>query len=130
MTKIAVDRSTKYVKAVRVVLKELGHATNAEIAAQVREEFPNVSPTTIHRVTSRLFAHGEIGLAPSKDNNSMRFDYNSAPHDHFVCISCEMIRDAAIGKEARENLERSIGLDCSISGSITISGVCKKCKAS
>ncbi len=122
------DRTTKYVSAVRVVMDTLGHATNVQIRDMLRQEFPDVSDTTIHRVTARMIERGELQYAPGGVSNVMRFDANVLPHDHFMCEGCGMLRDAEFGDAIRGPIEQTIGDGCSISGSLTVSGICKRCR--
>ena len=63
MTQI-VRRSTKHTNDVMAILKSKHHATNAEIAQELRNIHPEVSDTTVHRITQRLCGDGIIGLAP------------------------------------------------------------------
>ena len=51
MTQI-VRRSTKYTNDVMAILKSKHHATNAEIAQELRNIHPEVSNTTVHRINS------------------------------------------------------------------------------
>lgn len=104
-----------------------GHATNAEIHAHMRERFPTVSMTTIHRATARLAERGELGIAPPDKQGAMRYDAKTSPHDHFMCESCGMLRDAELSSAIKPIIEREIGDHCSISGNLTVSGTCKKC---
>ena len=128
MTTNTSDRTTKYVTAVRDILHASGHATHTEILAHLRDVYPDVSATTVHRVTARLLERGEIRLAPPSADNAMRFDANSAPHDHFLCTSCTMLRDTLFGQEIRTAIEQTISDGCSISGNLVVSGMCKKCR--
>lgn len=121
------DRTTKYVTAVRALMSHLGHATNNELLGGLRSEYPDLSATTIHRITTRMVERGELQMAPSGQDNSMRFDANLSPHDHFLCERCGLLRDANLGAILRPEIERAIGNDCSISGSLTVSGICKQC---
>lgn len=121
------DRTTKYTTAVRDHMDRVGHATNVELLNELRSEFPDLSATTVHRITSRMVERGELRLAPSGQGNVMRFDANLEPHDHFICEHCDLIRDAHLGNIIRPQIEQAIGSDCSISGSLTVSGVCMHC---
>ena len=120
------QRETKYCRAIKHALSIKGHATNAELLALLRESFPDVSATTVHRATSRLASRGEINLAPAGRDGAMRYDANTSPHDHFLCSFCFILRDTNVKHEIIPILEASIG-DCSISGQLTISGICKQC---
>lgn len=119
-------RQTKYCQAIERELKLRGHATNIELVAALRQDFPDLSVTTVHRATARLAVRGTIAVAPSARDGSMTYDANTTPHDHFQCLSCGLLRDTDVKDKVIPILEASIG-DCSISGQLTISGVCKQC---
>lgn len=120
------SRQTKYCNAIKGALVAMGHATNSELLTELRIIFPELSATTVHRATARLSARGEIGMAPTDKNGSMRYDVNIKPHDHFLCTNCGILRDTDVKKQIIPILESSIG-DCQISGRLTISGICKEC---
>ena len=85
MTQIVSRRITKYTDSILSILCHLQHATNAEIASQLRESYSNVSDTTVHRITQRLRDDGVIGLAPASRQGCLRYDFSPEPHDHFIC---------------------------------------------
>lgn len=124
---ITQDRTTKYVVAVRDLMSRLGHATNTELLNDLQGTYPDLSATTVHRITTRMVERGELQMAPSSHEHSMRFDANLLPHDHFSCERCGLLRDANLGGILRPEIEKTIGDDCSISGSLTVSGICKQC---
>lgn len=128
-TSITAQRQTKYCKAIETELSRLGHATNAELLVDLRELYPDLSATTVHRATTRLALRGTIAIAPVSKDGSMRYDANTKPHDHFQCLSCGLLRDTDVKDSVIPILEASIG-DCSISGQLTISGLCKNCMRS
>lgn len=128
MTQTAIQqRETKYCRAIRHTLSIQGHATNGELLALLRQSFPDVSATTVHRATARLASRNEISVAPAAQDGSMRYDTNTTAHDHFLCSSCFMLLDTDVKDKVIPILEASIG-DCSISGQLTISGICKQCR--
>jgi ABC-type glutathione transport system ATPase component len=96
MTQI-VRRSTKYTNDVMAILKSKHHATNAEIAQELRNVHPEVSDTTVHRITQRLCGDGMIGLAPPTKKGCLRYDIRKDDHDHFVCSDCDGLMDIKIG---------------------------------
>lgn len=122
----ATTRQTKYCQAIAVAMQNRGHATNAELIAELRHTFPDVSATTVHRATARLAERGELALAPSTHDGAMRYDANTAPHDHFSCSECGLLVDADIAREVSNLLATSIK-DCRMSGRVVVSGVCKQC---
>lgn len=122
----ATTRQTKYCQAIAAVMQNRGHATNAELLSELRREFPDLSATTVHRATARLADRGELVLAPPTNNGAMRYDANTAPHDHFSCTECGLLVDADIAHEVSDLLAASIK-DCRMSGRVVVSGVCKQC---
>jgi len=119
-------RRTKYSQAVHDIIVSLGHATNAEIAAKLRDDFDDVSDTTVHRVTKRLLADNIIGTAPSASDGSHRFDANISSHDHFECGHCDNLRDITIGNDIRGILSAELD-GCMLSGRLLITGDCRTC---
>ncbi|MCA9325809.1 transcriptional repressor [Candidatus Saccharibacteria bacterium] len=121
------ERTTKYIAAVREHLQRMGHATNADLLEALRGTYPSLSATTVHRITARLLRRKEVQLAPSGEANVLRFDANTEPHDHFMCLNCGLLRDADLDKKVRPLIEESIGDGCAISGRLVVSGLCKLC---
>lgn len=121
-----VQRQTRYCQLIRIQLEKSGHATNAELLLMLRNLFPKLSATTVHRVTSRLALREIISVAPADSRNSIRYDFNTVPHDHFQCLSCGLLKDADIRDKIIPILEDSI-TGCNISGRLIINGTCKKC---
>lgn len=120
------ERKSKYTELIRASLLRRGHATNTQIADDVRVAYPLVSDTTIHRVTQRLVTRGQCGLAPIAHCGSRRFDATPTAHDHFECSRCGDLRDITISASFRGELRQEVG-DCSANGPLTIQGVCRKC---
>jgi Fur family peroxide stress response transcriptional regulator len=123
-------RETKYCQMVRDVLGRSGHATNSEIVETLRADGVMVSDTTIHRVTKRLTERGAIALAPSNRDGAMRYDSRTEPHHHFVCESCETLCDILPDEQTEQaiSLFRQRVSGCDMSGTVTITGMCKKCQ--
>ena len=119
-------RRTKYSQAVHDIIVELGHATNAVIATKLRNEFDDVSDTTVHRVTKRLVEDGVVGFAPAANDGSHRFDENTELHDHFECAHCDRLRDISIGNDIRKILSAELD-GCMLSGRLLITGDCRSC---
>ena len=119
-------RSTKYCRAVENIVKAHGHATNQQIHAALRQLYPNVSLTTVHRITTRLYLRGLIAQAPSTTDGSLRYDANTSEHDHFVCSYCGGVRDIDIAGKATSLVESALG-GCKLSGRLVVNGTCEQC---
>lgn len=126
---ITTPRQTKYATAVLEVLYSLKHATNLVLLQRVQRVYPEVSATTIHRVTARLKERGVIGCAPKPTNGSERYDSNPKPHHHFMCVSCGRLCDLESTDEAKVviNQLKNLNEECALAGSLTLGGVCRRC---
>lgn len=123
---VVARRETKYTVAVRAAIQKLGHATNAELAEELRNKYPYVSDTTVHRVTHRLCEDGELRHAPNAADGSLRYDSNTSDHDHFLCTHCGKLRDMIVPQACRTLIQHQLG-GCRVKGMLTISGVCHHC---
>lgn len=123
------SRQTKYVQAVLDSLQDLHHATNLELWRIVRNTYPEVSTTTIHRVSKRLKERGTIGCAPKLADGSERYDVNPRPHHHFMCIKCDRTCDVPDTLEIQKITDRlkNISRECALAGPLTMQGICQKC---
>lgn len=127
MTQIVSRRITKYTDNILSILCQLQHATNAEIAGRMRESYPDISDTTVHRITQRLQGDGVIGLAPSSRQGCLRYDFSPESHDHFICSECDSLQDIKVPDSVRCQIERQLD-GCCFDGPLVITGVCQQCK--
>src|SRR4029077_69601 len=67
------------------------HPSAAAVHRDVRRRLPRVSLATVYRNLRMLAAEGLLSerAAPT----GLRFDGNTAPHDHFTCVACGRIYD-------------------------------------
>ena len=123
------ERQTKYATVVYGALTILKHATNTQILELVRQTYPEVSATTVHRVTRRLKLRNKISCAPKTNDGSERYDVNPAPHHHFVCANCNGVCDIADTERSRQIIGelKDLSTECAIVGTLVLKGICKKC---
>ncbi|MFO0781373.1 MAG: transcriptional repressor [Candidatus Saccharimonadales bacterium] len=124
----ATYRETKYCNSIRDIIKRLGHVTNVELLHHLQRDFPELSATTVHRVTARLASRDEIGLAPNTHRGAVRYDAQVKPHDHFSCNACDRLCDTDIKDKIQPIIEGAIA-DCAIPGNIVITGLCNLCNS-
>lgn len=124
-----ITRQTKYTTAVYEALMSLKHATNAQILEMVQQSYPEVSATTIHRVTARFKTLGIISCAPKPADGSERYDFTAEPHHHFMCTSCSNLCDVSETEEARQVIAqlKNLSDECALAGTLTMGGICKQC---
>ncbi|HKB24272.1 MAG TPA: transcriptional repressor [Methylomirabilota bacterium] len=87
------------------------HPTAAFVYRRVRKRLPRVSLATVYRNLRVLAAEGF--LAERADAAGLRFDGNTAPHDHFTCLACGRIYDvpARRGRAARARMAAHTGFE-------------------
>jgi Fe2+ or Zn2+ uptake regulation protein len=74
------------------------HPTAAFVYARVRRRLPRVSLATVYRNLRRLAVEGFLQERP--ESAGLRFDGNTAAHDHFTCVECGRIYDVPRGGRA------------------------------
>ena len=82
-------------RARRVILEIVrasdAHPSAAAVHRDVRRRLPRVSLATVYRNLRMLAAEGL--LSERTATTGLRFDGNTAPHDHFTCVACRRIYD-------------------------------------
>lgn len=118
-------RMTPQTIAVLQVAQQLGHANNLQILVKVRQNFPTLTPTTVHRITSRLIENGLLAAGP-QINGARLIDANTTVHDHFLCSDCDGIKDFNINSSVREAIKTELQIK-KLPRSLTIYGDCDAC---
>ena len=103
------------------------HPTAETVYLGIREEFPNISLGTVYRNLSLLSELGIIqklstGIGPD------RFDWNAAPHYHFICRKCGSVLDLSVSGLEHINVLAAQGFYGEIEGHIAyFYGKCPDC---
>ena len=118
--------STIQTRAVQAALERLRHATNLELHEALADELPELSLTSLHRITARLLERGVIGELPSSGRHTV-LDARPEPHDHFVCVSCGGIVDIELPAETLSAIQHQLGAHLAETGLI-VRGRCAACR--
>jgi Fe2+ or Zn2+ uptake regulation protein len=118
-------RMTFQTKQVLQAAQQLGHATNSDILVLTRKTLPDISATTVHRITNRLVENGLLKFGPDI-GGSMIIDSNTDTHDHFVCKQCQGILDIKVDTGARTHIQKQVP-NLYKGASLTITGDCNTC---
>ena len=119
------NRLTPQTKEVIRIVKLLNHATNQQILEKSQKSLPDLTATTVHRITNRLLLLGLLRKGPEL-NGSITLDTNLKEHDHFICETCCIVKDVYVPRELKKQIKKDSGLPI-MPGSLTIYGQCEKC---
>ncbi len=92
-----------------VVINSADHPTVRDIFERVRAFFPYVTIATVYSTLSTLETAGIVRELPF--SRQSRYDANLDPHANLVCIGCDTVIDADVGRETVTELERIISTD-------------------
>lgn len=119
-------RKTMQTQTVLEILTKLGHATNARLLEVVQADFPDISATTVHRITKRLVQERLIGVTRSPLDGSAMLDINPLPHYHFACQPCGKVEDIQLTNELIDSLQKAVGAQIE-HDALVISGIKSMC---
>ena len=98
-------------RARRVILETVratdAHPSAAAVHRDVRRRLPRVSLATVYRNLRMLAATGLLRERAAA--TGMRFDGNTAPHDHFTCVACGRIYDVPARRARPARARLTIG---------------------
>ena len=106
MKTLKYSRQRESIKACLMSRKD--HPTADALYTSIREQFPNISLGTVYRNLNLLVELGEIRKLSCGDGTD-HFDYDTSPHDHYVCRQCGRVMD--IPMEATKELETAADHD-------------------
>lgn len=118
-------RKTPQTTLIKEILAKKGHATNQDLAAAARKTFPEITNTTVHRITTRLVGAGMAAYAPSLDHVKV-IDTNTKDHDHFLCQGCGRLVDIHLSDVTFKQLQSQLPSQLS-RHNILVAGMCERC---
>ena len=102
------------------------HPSASEIYKAVSERYPMMSFATVYNTLEMLRQTGQI-IELAIDPQKKRFDPNTRPHHHLICLHCKDITD--VHRDFNLALSESERCDYSIVGNhVDFYGICPKCK--
>jgi Fur family peroxide stress response transcriptional regulator len=113
---------------IRALLAADDHPRAEAIYAAVRREHPHISLATVHRTLETLCRIGEARKVTAL-HDSARYDGNTAPHHHLVCIGCRRIRDIEIpGLERVLDGRNELGEFRLLGCALEVHALCAECQ--
>ena len=105
------------------------HPSAEWVYTQLKAEYPDLSLATVYRNLALFKQEGAI-TSVGTVNGLERFDYNTCPHAHFVCESCDAVLDIAeieLPGALYEQAAAQLGAEIR-GGSICFTGRCSRCR--
>ncbi|HEY6299854.1 MAG TPA: transcriptional repressor [Candidatus Binatus sp.] len=112
---------------IKVLLDSDEHPRADAIFTAVRIQHPHISLATVHRTLETLCDIGEARKVTMLHDGA-RYDGNTTPHHHVVCVRCRRIRDIEILRLDRLLAGQSaLGEFTVIGSSLEIHALCDEC---
>ncbi len=119
-----INPSLQRIKIYQYLLKNRTHPRVEDIYAELVNEIPTLSKTTIYTTLNLFVSKGIVSKIMIEDGE-VRYDIDTTPHGHFKCIKCGRVYDI--------DIKPSIFKDISTDGHQPIEyhfyviGICKEC---
>ncbi|MHB8111075.1 MAG: Fur family transcriptional regulator [Syntrophorhabdaceae bacterium] len=101
------------------------HPSAADIYAALHDRFPTMSLATVYNTMETFKQLGsvvELAIDPVKK----RFDPNTDPHHHVICIKCKAIVDIFLDFPLKLSENQKMGFEI-IGNHVDFYGICKNC---
>lgn len=104
------------------------HPSAEDIYSEMRKIFPTMSLATVYNTLDALQQRGYV-VALGIDHNKKRFDPDTEPHHHVICLKCGRIADIRMEYELPSSDIEKTGFE--ITGShMELYGTCPECRKS
>ncbi|NIA11239.1 MAG: transcriptional repressor [Nitrospiraceae bacterium] len=101
------------------------HPTADEVWAKVKESFPSISRATVYNSLNEFASRGLV--VPLNTPRSVRFDFNTKPHAHFICTNCGRVFDVPMNMKKLLSEVKLEGKNTE-SAQVFFYGTCEECK--
>ena len=121
------QRNTTQRQIILDALKKMKpHPAVDEVCAEIHEEHPTISKTTVYRNLRQLARNGSISRVSSPDGLE-RYDLRTDRHYHFKCKNCDRIIDVDIAyiDGINDTVRAKYGLQVD-QHDVIFSGICPK----
>jgi Fur family peroxide stress response transcriptional regulator len=102
------------------------HPSAEEIFAAISRNFPTMSFATVYNTLDALRRKGEVREL-TIDPGKKRFDPDTSPHHHLICVKCRRIMDIFTDYELPVSDDERAGFEL-VGNHIEFYGVCPKCR--
>jgi Fur family peroxide stress response transcriptional regulator len=102
------------------------HPTAEEIYNEVKSEYSSISMATVYKTLETFAEHNLINKVNAL-HDMARFDGDTTPHHHLICLNCKKIVD--IYNDALNNLPTPSNKNFIVLGyQVQFEGICENCE--
>ncbi len=112
----------------KYLMQSKDHPTAEEIYRKVKEEYPSISLATVYKTLETLAEHQVITKVTAL-HDLARYDADTSPHHHLVCIYCRRVQDIYNEELNKLPIELDKIEDFTVQRyRIEFEGICKNCE--
>ena len=104
------------------------HPSAEMVFARLKPEIPDLSLGTVYRNLAMFKQQGVIASIGTVDGVE-RFDYNTAPHVHFICTGCNSVLDMPMAMPELLSKAADASGGQVDTCQVTFTGLCRDCVA-
>ena len=120
-----INPSMQRVAVMHYLLNNFTHPTVDEIHSNLSSSIPTLSKTTVYNTLKVLVDNG-AALQLTIDEKNTRYDGNTTPHAHFICLCCGCVHDVEPIKLDEVSLSKYKNLRITET-QVYYKGFCEKC---
>jgi Fur family peroxide stress response transcriptional regulator len=112
----------------RVLVGTVSHPTAEDLHQRVKRQHPMISPNTVYYTLGVLQKAGLVHQVNYWHDRS-RFDANTSPHHHLICLGCRRIQDLTDEALDRLSVSGRLKTGFEVTGHrVEFQGYCAACR--
>ncbi len=113
----------------KYLMQSKEHPTAEDIYRRVKEEYPSISLATVYKTLETLAEHQVITKVTAL-HDLARYDADTSPHHHLVCIHCRRVQDIYNEELNKLPIDLEAIPDFKVQRyRIEFEGICRQCQA-
>ncbi len=113
----------------KYLMQSKEHPTAEDIYRRVKEEYPSISLATVYKTLETLAEHQVITKVTAL-HDLARYDADTSPHHHLVCIHCRRVQDIYNEELNKLPIDLDAIPDFKVQRyRIEFEGICSQCQA-
>ena len=122
----ALKPTSQRIAILKEILLRKDHPSAEAIYQKLRDEYPTLSMNTIYLNLESFVKTGMISRVNFLHKYA-RYDGDTSPHSHFVCVSCKKIIDLHKAKLPKIKIPKELKVAKVFDQRIQINGICEEC---